>query len=220
MSADVSLPLNPIPPGSMVYVEGRPSEVATELAITLTMQASDARNGLLYATTDTPSWRVLTRLEGFRPDSDPAGVKVIDCTERGDERATRASEVQIETVSDLRDPTGLGIKFSILHEHLCQADYSPVLAGVISATTLVEEAEEFREVVRLLNMIGRRIESAQGLAVVAFDSQRLDEETHTVLRQVCDGGIEVRTSGEDHVEFSTIDLPHQPDGWTQFHRPD
>lgn len=212
--------MKPIPPGSMVYVEGGEPEIARSLSFQLTLQPSNAQNGLLYITTESPLEHVLTWWDWHCPDHNPAGIKIIDCTESQDESTARKRDIQIEPVSDLRDLTGLGIKFSILHEHLCRSGYTPVLAGVLSATTLVEECEDLREAIRLLNMIGRRIENVGGLGVVMFDTQRLDSQHVEVLRQVCDGGLAVRLNEDDYPEFMAKDLPNQPDGWTQFQLPE
>lgn len=216
MSPQHSIPLNEIPPGATLFVAGTAVDTARALALALIFAGSTAGDRLLLTTTETPSDALLTQCERLHSNGDIPRAAVIDCTDQhpDDSRWTAT----IESLGTLEDLTGLGIKFSIMHETLSDAGSNRVLSGVFTVSTLVERTD-LRPTIRFLQTASARIEGTAGLGLFVIDPSVHDDRTVSTLQDVCDGWLEVREAPDGTDELRVRGLSNQPEGWMPFSVP-
>lgn len=217
MSPERSIPLNEIPPGSTLFVAGSAVDRARALALAILFAGSTADDGLLLTTTETPSDTLLTLCNRLYSDREFPRVAVIDCT--GQQPGDRRADTTIESLATPADLTGLGIKFSVMHETISNAGANRVLTGVFTISTLVEQTD-LRPTIRFLQTAAGRIDGTAGLGLFVLDPSVHDGRTVSTLQEVCDGWIEVRAAPDGTDELRIRGLSNQPEGWTPFSVPE
>lgn len=209
MSQTPALPIEPIPPGTMLVVGSDDVDRAQSLGTFLLSIGCNPDDGMLFVSTDTPGDTLLAQCDRSGLDLDVIDLRVI--TGAGNAPTDAGSGVTVEETAPT-DLTGLGIKFSVVYENLSAAGSRRILAGIHTLSTILEE-NDLRTVVRFLNTVSRRVEDSGGLIVFVIDSNGHGQETLSTLSQVCDGYIEVRDTETDDAEIRIHGLPDQPEDW-------
>lgn len=217
MSPQRSIPLNEIPPGTTLFVAGTAVDKARALALSLLFAGSTADDPLLLTTIETPSEALLTQCDRLHSNVEFTRVAVIDCTDQPPEDSR--FDAHIESLGTPGDLTGLGITFSIMHEHLSEAGSTRVLTGVFTVSTLLEHAD-LRPTIRFLQTAAGRLEGTAGIGLFVLDPSAHDDRTVSTLQQVCDGWLAVREAADGTDELRVSGLSNQPEEWTPFTMPE
>ncbi len=212
-----ALPIEPIEPGSTVFVAGPALSPAEDLAAVLVADGCQAGHASLFISTNMTSDRLLTGCRRTHPEFDSSKAGIVDCT--GQDVGEQDEEAMIKYISTQNDLTGIGMKFSALYESLYMESGGPVRTGVMSLSSLSMYVD-LRALYQFIQTLSGRIDSADGLGVFAIDPTTHDTKTVNTLSQVADGRIDVRESDEADGELRIRGLHDQPSGWRPFSLPE
>ncbi len=215
---DEGLPLNPIQPGSTVFVSGEGFSSAADLTRSIIIDGAGEREGSLFISTNQTCGKLVANCRRTRQDLDTSRMGIIDCT--GQEIGQDELNAQVRYVSTQSDLTGIGMKFSALYESLyAGAEGGRVRTGLLSLSSLCMYVD-LRKLFRFTQTLSGRIDSAGGLGVMLMDPTTHETQTINTLSQVADGKIEVRDhegeGSEYDGELRVRGLRDQPDGWVPF----
>lgn len=215
---DEGIPLNPIQPGSTVFVSGEGFSSAADLTQSMVVNGAGEREGSLFISTNQTCGKLMANCRRTRPDLDTSRMGIIDCT--GQEIGQDELNAQVRYVSTQSDLTGIGMKFSALYESLyAGADGGRVRTGLLSLSSLCMYVD-LRKLFRFTQTLSGRIDSAGGLGVMLMDPTTHETQTVNTLSQVADGKIEVRDHEGEGPEYDgelrVRGLRDQPDGWVPF----
>lgn len=212
------IPIEPIEPGSTLLIAGPALSKAEELAQSMVADSVYADEGALFISTNTTSKTLLKACHQTHPSLEPSRLGIVDCS--GQEPVEFQEGVTVKYISTQSDLTGISIKFTALYESLY-----PVVAGgrirtgVISLSSLLMYVD-MRKLFQFAQTLSGRIDSADGLGVLAIDPTTHDTKTVNTFSQVTDGRIEVREpqEPEDGIdgELRVRGLRDQPSGWQPF----
>ncbi|MFB6112142.1 MAG: RAD55 family ATPase [Halobacteriaceae archaeon] len=210
------LPIEEMAPGTTLFVSGDSMSQATEVGLSMTLTGSVRGEGSILISTNTPANRLIDDGRAVVPALDPSRVAVVDCTGQG-EKDTAPSDIHVETVSTPADLTGIGIKFSTMVERLRANDIDRVRMGLFNVSTMLMYSD-LRKVFTFLHTISGRISATGGLGVFVIDPSSHDEESVSMLNQLCDGRIEVQETEtpDDDGEIRVRGIRQQPNAWTPF----
>lgn len=207
---DSGLDLQPVSPGTSVVITGPAMSGLTEL--TLRLLACGDREGLIVLSTDDPADEVIANYERRDGRFDHGRMAVVDC---GKARETTSEDGNVRSVTSPTDLTGLGIQFTSLYEELYRGGIDAVRVGVLSVSSLLLYAKEFRNVYRFLHTMTGRIRSADGLGVFALDPSSHDDRAVQSIVQTFDARIELRETDGGR-EFRVRGLAEQPEDWRSY----
>lgn len=213
------LPIDPIDPGTTVFVAGPALSPAEELARSMTAYGTGSGEGALFISTNMTCKRLLQSCQRSDPNVDASHMGIIDCS--GQDIGQAQIEAKIKYVSTQSDLTGIGMNFSALYESLYPAvSDGRVRTGLISLSSLSMYVD-MRALFQFAQTLSGRIDSADGLGVFALDPTTHDTKTVNTLSQATDGRIEVREpeDGDADGELRVRGLPDQPNGWQPFSLP-
>lgn len=213
--SEPQMPIGSIDPGTTLVVGSSDLDRAQTLGTLLLSMGCKPDDGILFVATDTSGSDLVSQVAQFELDPESTDLQLIDGTDDGDIDPELDAEVE-ELSSD--DLTGMGIKFSVVHENLSAGGARRVLAGVHTLSSILE-AHDLRKIVRFLNTVSTRIEESGGLMIFVIDSTAHDMETLETISQVCDGYIEVRGTDTEENEIRIHGLPDQPEGWLRVPAP-
>lgn len=197
------LPLEPIPSGTNVLIAG--SSIGGTRRLLLEMLAdNDGREGLMLISTDDGAKKLVEAFEDVGGEFDTGRMCVLDCTQDG-----TSHDGPVREVSSPADLTGIGMEFSSLFESLRRRDHPKARIGLVSVSTLLLFADDFRAVYRFLHTLTSRIRTGDGLGIATVDPEATDETALGTVAQAFDARFDVREGGE----FRVRGLDDQPDGW-------
>lgn len=213
-----TLPINPIQPGSTVFVSGEGFSAADHLARSMVVDGTAKGEGGLFISTNKTYTKLLAACRRSRPELNTSQLGIIDCT--GQDMGQAEQDAQIKYVSTQSDLTGIGMKFSALYESLyASSEGGRIRTGLLNLSSLCMYVD-LRKLFRFAQTLSGRIESAGGLGVIAIDPTTHDTQTLNTLNQIADGKIEVRDNDGERQEFDgelrVRGLPDQPTGWEAF----
>lgn len=160
---------------------------------------------------DALLWITVTRsvddkLRGWQQHTEaelPNQIGVVNVG--GQTRSGRSSEsvldghsVRVETVSDPRDLTGLGIAVNTVLGNWANADIQPVMC--FDSITSLLQYSDLQRLYRFLHVLSQRIAKHGGVVHYHLDPTAHKEKTINTLLQLVDAAIEVGPEG--NVEFS------------------
>jgi hypothetical protein len=212
---DPWVPIDPIAPGSTVFVAGPSMGAAIDLALSLTVAGTSQGDGAVLLSTNTGPTRLIDRAERVSPAMDRSRTTVVDGSGReGDNSPTG---VRVASLSGPGDLTGMGINLSSAFENFHADGITRVRTGVVSVSTLLMYVD-LRTVFRFLHTISGRITAVDGFGVFYIDPDSHDSRSTTMLTQISDGRIDVREAeSEDHEwELAVRGLPDRTQGWRPF----
>jgi len=133
----------------------------------------------------------------------PTRLGVVDISGRARSRGNSSSvldshSVQIETVSDPRDLTGVGIAVNTVLGEWADIDTQPVVC--FDAITPLFQYSDRQRLFRFLRALSRHIAKHGGVVHYHLDPTAHNEETTDTLLQLVDAIVEVGPEG--NVEFS------------------
>ncbi|MXR50913.1 hypothetical protein GRX03_04730 [Halovenus sp. WSH3] len=210
------LPIDPIEPGTSVFVAGPALSPAEDLARSMVAHGTSSGEGALFISTNMTCKTLLQSCERSDPGVDATRMGIIDCS--GQDIGNAQLDAEVKYVSTQSDLTGIGMKFSALYESLYPAVRDGrVRTGLISLSSLSMYVD-MRALFQFVQTLSGRIDSADGLGVFAIDPTTHDTKTVNTLSQAADGRIEVREpeEGDDEGELRVRGLPNQPNGWQSF----
>jgi hypothetical protein len=146
------------------------------------------------------------KLRGWQQHTEaelPDQIGVIDVS--GRTRFGRSSEsvldghsVQIETVSDPRDLTGLGIAVDKVLGKWADTDTQPVVC--LDSITPLLQYSDLHRLFRFLHVLSQHIAKHNGVVHYHLDPTAHNQETINTLSQLVDTAVEVGPDGD--IEFS------------------
>lgn len=210
------LPINPIDPGTTVFVAGPALSPAEDLARSMVAHGTGSGEGALLISTNMTCKRLLQSCERSQPGLDATRMGIIDCS--GQDIGNAQLDANVKYVSTQSDLTGIGMKFSALYESLYPAvREGRVRTGLITLSSLSMYVD-MRALFQFAQTLSGRIDSADGLGVFAIDPTTHDTKTVNTLSQATDGRIEVRDAEESDAEgeLRVRGLPDQPSDWQPF----
>jgi len=214
---DESIPIEPIDPGSTVFVAGPALSRAEDLATRLVADGCRSRDSSLFITTNATSKQLLEGCRRTHPEFDFARAGVIDCSGQGVNDGGHGAQVKhVSTQSDL---TGIGMKFSALYESLYMQSGGSVRTGLVTLSSLSMYVD-LRRLYQFAQTLSGRIDSADGLGVFSIDPTTHDTRTINTLGQVTDGRIEVREADDADGELRVRGLAGHDDDWRPFSLPE
>jgi hypothetical protein len=160
---------------------------------------------------DAILWITVTRsvedkLRGWQQHTEaelPNQIGMVDVG--GQTRLGRSSEsvldghsVQIETVSDPRDLTGLGIAVNTVLGKWADTDTQPVVC--FDSITPLLQYSDLQRFFRFLHAFSRHIAEHSGVVHYHLDPTAHDQETINTVLQIIDIAVEVGPDGD--IEFS------------------
>lgn len=197
------LPLEPIPTGTNILIAG-PSIGGTRRFLLEMLADNDGQEGLMFISTDDGAEKFVESFEDVGSSFDTGRMCVLDCTEQG-----TSGDGPVREVVSPADLTGIGMEFSSLFESLRRRDHPKARIGLVSVSTLLLFADDFRSVYRFLHTLTSRIRTGDGLGLATVDPEATDEQALGTVAQAFDARIDVRESGE----FRVRGLDDQPGGW-------
>lgn len=203
------VPIAPIRPGTSVLVSG-PSHAGTrELALRLLVPAED--EGVVVVTTNRKADRIIEdcRAAGIDVTIDDTGV--VDCVGT----RTNGFDARVMTAAGPGDLTGIGMRFSKLHQELDRAGYDRVRSGFFSVTTLLSFTE-LQTVSRFVHTALGRINNVGGIGILLVDPETQDERAVSTISQFCDGLLEVRERDDEGPQMRLRGLSGQDRTWRSF----
>lgn len=212
------IPLDPIDPGATLLVAGPALSKAEELARSLVADSVYTDEGGLFISTNTTSKKLLKACNQTHSSLDTTRLGIVDCSGQGPIQFR--DDVHVKYISTQSDLTGIGIKFTALYESLYpNVAEGRIRTGVISLSSLLMYVD-MRKLFQFAQTLSGRIESAEGLGVLAIDPTIQDTKSINTFSQVTDGRIEVREPEEPEDgtdgELRVRGLPNQPSGWQPF----
>lgn len=216
-----TLPINPIQPGSTVFVSGEGFSAAGDVARSMVIEGTRKNEGSLFISTNETCTKLMAGCQRILPACDSSQVGIIDCT--GQDMGQADLDAKVRYVSTQSDLTGMGMKFSALYESLyANSEDGRVRTGLLSLSSLSMYVD-LRKLFRFTQTLSGRIDSAGGLGVMLLDPTAHQTQTVNTLNQVADGKIEVRDytgDGSDyHGELRVRGLADQPNDWVPFSLP-
>jgi KaiC/GvpD/RAD55 family RecA-like ATPase len=203
------VPIEPIRTGSSVLVSG-PSHAGTrELALRLL--ATGEREGVVVVTTNRKADRMKEECEAAGIDVGSDQMGIVDCVGT----QTEGIDAKVKTAAGPGDLTGIGMRFSKLHQELEQEGYSRIRSGFFSVSTLLSFTE-LNIVSRFVHTALGRINSVGGLGILLVDPETHDDRSVSTISQFCDGLLEVRETGDEGPEMRLRGLPGQERTWQSF----
>lgn len=206
-----SLPLSGVRPGTLLLLTGR-KQLASDVARRLVTDGHAHGEGGLFVSTSTTGQTIAEECAETLPDFDPDRLGIVDVTRRGEE--TTDTGVQIESLNNTADLTGISIKLSVLNAALRRRGIDRVRTCFDSVSVLLLYSN-LKTMTRFVNALGGQITAADGLGVFVLEPEMHDKRVVHTLRHLCDGRIEVRTrEGENQIRAEG--LRDQPTEWTAF----
>lgn len=212
------IPIDPVPPGTVVMVAGDTLGPMGDLARLLVTTGSDRGEGMLFISTKDTAEGLLDGCRELQPGIDESKLGIIDCS--GQEMPEVQSPAQIKYISTQSDLTGIGMKFSSLYQSIYEnADGGRLRTGLDTLSSLAMYVD-IRTLFKFAQTMSSRIDSADGFGVFLIDPSAHDEQSINTLLQVVDGEIRVRgTDGDADGELRTRGLFGQSDDWRPFSLP-
>jgi hypothetical protein len=134
-----------------------------------------------------------------------------------------ADSMEVKYVASPSDLTGIGIKFSSLMESIFQGEFSsstqalfppPVRFYVDSLTTMLMY-RKLEVLYQFLHVLNTRLKKMESLGIYILNGQSFDERTISLMRQLMNVVIEVKTGPEG--EFLRIHgIPGVTREWMEF----
>ena len=166
----------------------------------------------MIVTTSESADRVVRDCEALGTSFRPGRIGVVDCVSPDDRDPDETSPARVLAVSGPEDLTGIGMRYSKLHQNLLAEGVGRVRSGVLSVSTLLTLGD-VQAVSRFVHMLVGRIDSVDGLGVMLIDPTTQDERTVRTIGQFCGGRIDVR-DGDAGLELRTRGLGDNCRAWT------
>lgn len=208
------LPVERIPPGSVLLCNGPPMIGKRNLVLRLLAQGLDQGEAAVIVSTDDSGSSIYGELETMAGrDLAGAGVGIIDAS--GSQPEDNEG-YRVETVGSPTDLTGVGIELSNLLEGF--AGGSGTRIGFLSLSTMLLYSEPER-VLRFLHVFGRRIQESGAVAFVLVHGDGLEQETNRQIQSFVDGSIDVR-GGDGGTEIRVRGLGTTTTDWQPLSTPE
>jgi hypothetical protein len=165
---------------------------------------NDGQEGVMLISTDVGAKKIVESFEETGGAFDTGRMCVLDCTQEG-----TSKDGPVREISSPAALTGIGMEFSSLFESLRRRDTPRARIGLLSISTLLLFAEDFRAVYRFLHTLTSRIRMGDGLGIASIDPEATDEQALGTVAQAFDARIDVREGGD----FRVRGLEDQPDEW-------
>ena len=212
------LPLDPVRPGTTVLVAGPLHDGARRVALSMVAagegegESEGENDGTVIVTTSQSADRVVRDCEALGTSFRPGRIGVVDCVSPADRDPDETSPARVLAVSGPEDLTGIGMRYSKLHQNLLAEGVGRVRSGVLSVSTLLTLGD-VQAVSRFVHTLVGRVGSIDGLGVLLIDPDAVDERVLSNVAQFCDARVDVR-EGDDTPEMRVRGLPGQSREWT------
>ena len=191
-------------PGTNILVSGPPLSGKRSVCLDVLAAGTDGGDGAIVVSTNDDARRILDalgeRTSGTRSANAERPVAVIDCKKDAVGNGSRDDQ-QVAHVGAPADLTGIGIHFS----EFLQGFYSN--HGVERNRVLIHSLStllmysDLQTVFRFLHVFTGRVQSVDGLGLYTIDSTAHDDQTLNTVRQLFDGIVTTRESGEPSIRL-------------------
>ena len=201
--------------GSNIMLIGPPMS-GKEVILNHLMNSCTTNNetAVIIITTREPATHILERLKKIIPTPSFSNIGIVDCVSKT-VGGTEIDMGNIEFVSSPADLTDIGVKISQFFDDLFFKKKIRKLQLHFDSLSTILLYSKVQTVFRFLHVLTGRIKAARGIGIYVMDSGMHDEKNVIILKQLCDGIIEVKSENDTNF-IRIIGISPKPTQWFEY----
>jgi len=201
--------------GSNIMLIGPPMS-GKEVILNHLMNSCTTNNetAVIIITTREPATHILERLKKIIPAPSFSNIGIVDCVSKT-VGGTEIDMGNIEFVSSPADLTDIGVKISQFFDDLFFKKKIRKLQLHFDSLSTILLYSKVQTVFRFLHVLTGRIKAARGIGIYVMDSGMHDEKNVIILKQLCDGIIEVKSENDTNF-IRIIGISPKPTQWFEY----
>ncbi|MGP8322169.1 MAG: RAD55 family ATPase [Methanosarcinaceae archaeon] len=200
--------------GSNIMVVGPPMCGKEDIINTIIYSGTKNNDSAIVVSTHESGERVFEWFERNDLDISNANIGVVDCVTKTFGMGA-ADTKNIKRASSPVDLTGIGIKTSQFFEEFLVRKNIPNTRLCINSLSTLLMYSNIKTVFRFIHVFTGRVKAANALGIYVIDDEMHDPQTIATLKQLIDGMIEIKASGNGY-SMRVVGFTPKPTPWFDY----
>ncbi|MDO9516598.1 MAG: recombinase RecA [Methanosarcinaceae archaeon] len=200
--------------GSNIMMIGPPMSCKDDIINIIIYNGVKDNDAAIVVSTREPGERVFNWFKENKLDISNANIGIVDCVTKTLGMGAADTE-NIKRASSPVDLTGIGVKISQFFEQFLMKKNIANTRLCINSLSTILMYSNIQTVFRFLHVFTGRVKAANALGIYVVEDEMHDPQTIATLKQLFDGMIEIKASGDGYA-MRVVGFTPKPTPWFNY----